>query len=131
MNKLFLSAALGAALFASAAAAQDHSAVVGNWDTVAETPMGNFAAGLSVGHGAEGYTVAMEDRVPADSPMPPMNATISDVAVDGNTVTFKRSLETPQGTMELHYTLTADGDHLAGEASSDFGGVPITGSRAQ
>ncbi len=134
MTIRFAAAAFAASLFAPSfampALAQDHAAVVGNWDTVTETPMGNFEAGVSVAHGPAGYTVAIEDRMPEGAAMPPMVSTISNVAVAGDTVTFVRSLETPQGPMELTYTLTANGDALSGEANSAFGPAPITGTRA-
>lgn len=130
MKRFLISAALGTALCAASANAHEHEAILGAWNTVAETPMGAMAADVMVSHGEAGYAVLIEDRAPADSPMPPMTGTISEVAVEGNTVTFRRALETPMGPMELHYTLTADGDALAGQAMSDFGGVPITGTRA-
>ncbi|WAT16805.1 hypothetical protein OZN62_07575 [Aurantiacibacter sp. MUD11] len=131
MHKHLTAALLASAIFAAPAAAHEHEAILGSWDTVLETPMGNFEAGLTVAQGAEGYTVVIEDRPPeGGEAMPPMESTISDVAVEGATVTFLRSLTTPQGPMELTYTLTADGDALSGEASSSFGGVPITGTRA-
>lgn len=131
MHKYLSGALLGSAMLAAPLAAHEHEAILGNWDTVLETPMGSFEAGLTVAYGEEGYTVQIEDRPPeGGEAMPPMESTISDVAVEGDTVTFLRSLTTPQGPMELTYTLTADGDALSGEAASSFGGVPITGTRA-
>ena len=62
--------------------------------------------------------------------MPAMVSTISNVVVDGNAITFDRSLETPQGPMQLAYRFTADGDTITGEATSSFGAIPITGTRA-
>lgn len=130
MTSRYAIAALAASLFAVPALAQDHAAVVGDWDTITETPMGDFAAGITVEHGADGYSVMIEDRPPEGAAaMPPMESTISNIAVDGDTVTFVRSLSTPQGPMELTYTLTADGNALAGEANSVFGAVPISGTR--
>ncbi len=131
MGIRFVTLALGTALVATPALADHHASIVGSWDTVTETPMGNFEAGISVDAAEEGYTVAIEDRPPeGGQAMPPMESTISNVAVEGSTVTFVRSMETPQGPMELTYTLTADGDALSGEANSSFGAVPITGTRA-
>lgn len=131
MMKLVTTALLGSALLAAPAIAQEGGSILGDWDTVTETPMGNFEAGISIDGDEEGYTVEIEDRPPeGGEAMPPMESTISDVAVDGTTVTFTRALTTPQGPMELTYSLTADGDSLAGEANSSFGAVPITGTRA-
>lgn len=130
MKRLTL-AAIGAALVAVPTLAHEHEPILGDWDTVTQTPMGNFEAGISVAASDEGYTVAIEDRPPeGGAAMSPMESTISDVAVDGATVTFVRSMSTPQGPMELTYSLSAEGDALSGEANSAFGAVPITGTRA-
>ena len=129
--KLYAYAAGAAALIAVPAAAQAQDAILGDWDTVTETPMGSFEAGVTVAELEGGYGVTIEDRPPeGGEAMPPMESTISDVVVEGDTVTFTRSLTTPQGPMELSYALTADGDTLAGEANSSFGAIPITGTRA-
>ncbi len=131
MNIRLASLALAATLTASPAWADHHATIVSEWDTVTATPMGDFAAGIAVEQSGEGYTVTIEDRVPEGAPaMPAMQSAISDVVVDGATVTFKRSLEMGQGPFVLNYTLTATGDALAGEASSDFGNSAITGTRA-
>jgi hypothetical protein len=77
------------------------------------------------------YTVEIKDGpmpgAPADAPL--MQSVISDVAVDGAKITFKRALTTPQGAMNLSYTATATGDALAGEVVSDFGPIAMTGTR--
>jgi hypothetical protein len=77
--------------------------------------------------------VTMVDQAPAEGAqaMPPMESTISDVHVDGNTFTFKRSLTTPQGPMELAYNGTVTGDALTAQVASSFGNIPVTGTRAQ
>lgn len=43
-------------------------------------------------------------------------------AIDGN---WKGSRETPNGTMELNYTLKVQGDTLTGILKSQFGEVPL------
>lgn len=60
---------------------------------------------------------------------PPPESTISDVMVDGNTLTFKRELKLDQGPMTLSYTAMVDGDTMTGQAHTDFGPIPITGTR--
>lgn len=101
---------------------------LGKWETQMETPMGNFSATLTVAEADGAYSVEMTEQMPEG--MPAMESTISNVAVDGRTVTFDRALTTPQGTMELKYSFTADGDMLTGAANSDFGAMAITGNRA-
>lgn len=131
MKMRFAALALGASLMAAPAWAQDVPGVLGTWDTAAVTDFGTFEATMTVAEGGEGYTVEMADVVPeGGGGMPPMESSISDVAVDGNSLTFKRSLTTPQGPMELSYSFTAEGDAISGEANSSFGAIPVNGTRA-
>jgi hypothetical protein len=51
------------------------------------------------------------------------------VKVEANKLSFTRALKMEQGPMNLKYTVTVDGDTMTGEASSDFGPIPITGTR--
>jgi hypothetical protein len=126
----------GAMLVAAPAAAQD-SPVVGAWKTTAETEMGKFEATMTVSQTADGYMIAIEDApIPPppggggpEAAMPPMESTISDVKVDGSSFSFKRSLTTPQGPMDLNYSGTVSGDALTAEVGSSFGAIPVTGTR--
>lgn len=118
--------ALGSALISAPAFAQD-APIAGAWETTMETPMGNFAATLTVSPAGEGYAVEMAEQMPEG--MPAMESTISNVVVDGSTVTFDRALTTPQGQMALKYSFTATGDAITGAANSDFGAMAITGTR--
>jgi hypothetical protein len=67
------------------------------------------------------------DGAPADAPPP--KSTISNVAVDGSTLTFDRELVMGDMTIKLSYKVTADGTTLTGQTHSDFGDIPITGTR--
>jgi hypothetical protein len=76
------------------------------------------------------HAVAFEEAPPAGAPAgPPMESTVSDIVIDGNTFTFKRVLTTPQGPFELAYEGTVDGDALTGTATSSFGPIAFTGTR--
>ncbi len=123
-----IAAALAFSIAIAAPAAAQESTPVGSWETTMETPMGNFSATLTVAEEGGAYTVAMAEQMPAD--MPAMESTISNVAVEGDKVTFDRALTTPQGPMELKYTFTANGDAITGQADSAFGAMAITGTRA-
>ena len=87
--------------------------------------------------GRDAYAVDIKDQPmaagagapPADATPPP--TTLSDVKVDGSTFSFKRTIESPQGTIALDYSGSVDGDALTAKAHSDFGDVDITGTRAQ
>lgn len=120
-----------AGLAAGPALAQD--ALLGSWHTVSETPMGNFTATMILSQADGGYKVEMVEEAP-DGPgggeaMPAMQSTFSKIEVEGQNLRFLRSLETPQGPMELSYSFTAEGDTLTGEANSSFGAIAITGKR--
>ncbi|GEM_PF-1636561 len=125
--------AMGASLIAVPAAAQD-SPVLGTWNTEAVTDFGTFAATMIVAVEGDGYTVEIVD-VPGEGPGaqagPPMESAISDVSVDGSTFSFKRSLTTPQGPMDLSYTGSVEGDALTATVASGFGDIPVTGTRAE
>ncbi|MEO6386907.1 MAG: hypothetical protein ABIT16_01675 [Croceibacterium sp.] len=49
--------------------------------------------------------------------------------VDGAAFSFTRKLTMPQGAMTLAYKGTVTGNVLAGEITSDFGPIPLTGTR--
>ena len=130
----FAAAALaGAALIATPAYAEG---VVGTWNLVAATQMGEFKTTMTVAEADGGFTVEMVDVPPEEGAAaggPPMDfeSSISEVTVEGSDLKFKRALSNPQFSMDLSYALTADGDSISGSANSDFGPTPITGTRAQ
>lgn len=131
MTKLMTAALLASALVAAPALAHEHETVLGTWDTAAVTDFGTFEATMIVAAAEEGYSVEMVDVAPEGAQgMPPMESEISEVMVDGASLTFIRSLSTPQGPMELSYSFTAEGDSISGEASSSFGAIPVNGTRA-
>ena len=118
---------LAASLFATPVLAQE-SSVVGVWDTQAVTDFGTFASTLTVIEDEGGYLVTIEDA-PAEG-MPAMEGSVSDVVVDGSTFSFKRSMTSPQGPMELAYAGTVEGDSLTATVASPMGSIPVTGTRA-
>ncbi len=119
-----------------AAPAYAASPVVGTWDTAIQVQDNTIKSTVTVAQAGSGYTVDIKDGPmpggpggPEGAAAAPMPSQISDVAVNGSTITFKRHLTTPQGAMDLGYTLTADGSKLTGTVKSDFGDIPVTGTR--
>lgn len=123
----FSALALVASLVATPALAQD-SPVVGVWNTQAVTDFGTFASTVTVIEDEGGYLVTIEDA-PAEG-MPAMEGSVSDVVVVGTSFSFKRNLAGPQGPMVLAYSGNVDGDALTATVASDFGNIPVTGTRA-
>lgn len=132
MKFVFAATTAGAMMFSAPVLAQD-SPVVGTWNTEAVTDFGTFAAEMTVSETADGYAIEFVDApmegAPADAP--PMDSTISDIEIDGTDFSFKRSLTTPQGPMDLNYTGSVDGDSLTATVGSNMGEMPVTGTRAE
>lgn len=128
--KLFAAAAFAGSLaFATPALAED-SPVAGTWATEAKTDFGTFKSNWTVAQADGAYTVEVVDAPMEGGPGgPPPESTISNVKVEANTLSFTRSLKMEQGPMDLKYTVTVDGATMTGQANSDFGPIPITGTR--
>ncbi|MGZ3233943.1 MAG: hypothetical protein ACXU7O_04535 [Croceibacterium sp.] len=130
-------AAAGALVAASPAFAADPP-VVGTWATVAKTDFGTFKLTWTVAQSGGAYTIDVKDAPPeggapggdaGGAAAAPPKSTISDVVVDGNTLSFNRELVMGDMTIKLSYKVTADGNMLTGQTHSDFGDIPITGTR--
>jgi hypothetical protein len=120
----------GAVLFSVPAFAAD-SPIVGTWATEAKSDFGSFKSDWTVAKNGDAYTIDVKDAPMAGAPAgaAPPKSTISDVAVDGNTLTFKRELVMGDMTIDLDYKVTVDGDMMTGQSHSSFGDIPITGTR--
>ena len=123
--------AAAGALFAATPAFAADSPVVGTWATEAKSDFGTFKSTWTVAQSGDAYTIDVKDApqegAPADAAPP--KSTISNVAVDGSTLTFDRELVMGDMTIKLAYKVTADGNTLTGETHSDFGDIPITGTK--
>jgi hypothetical protein len=124
---LFAGAALAASIVV-AAPALAASPVEGKWAIEAKTDFGTFKSTMTVAESGGATTVEMAD-VPTEGMPPPGPSKISDVKVDGNTLTFKREISFGDMPIALDYTATVDGNTLTGTANSSFGATPITGTR--
>ena len=128
--------AAAGALFAASPAFAADSPVVGTWATEAKSDFGTFKSTWTVAENNGAYTIDVKDA-PMEggpgggdgAPAAPPKSTISDVAVSGNTLTFNRELVMGDMTIKLAYKVTADGNALTGVTHSDFGDIPITGTK--
>ena len=125
MKKFSLFAAAALAVVAAPAVAA--SPVDGKWAIEAKSDFGTFKSTMTVGESGGATTVEIVDEPNANFPASPSK--ISDVKVEGNTLTFKRELSFGDMPIALDYTATVDGNTLTGSANSSFGATPITGTK--
>ncbi len=128
---VFAALIASAAVLASPAHAQS-SPVLGSWDTEAVTDFGTFKATLTIAESGGAYSVQMVDTPqpgPDGQPAPAMASTISDVTVNGANFSFKRTIDFQGQPIVLNYTGTVDGNALTATANSDFGAIPVKGTR--
>ncbi len=125
-------AALAAATMIPAPAYAQSSPAVGTWATESVTDFGTFKADLTIAQSGASYTVAMVDEPrtgPDGAPAPTMASTFSDVTVNGANFAFKRTIDFQGQAMVLSYTGSVDGNTLTATANSDFGAIPVKGTR--
>ena len=124
---VFAALVAGATVMAAPAYAQS-SPAVGAWDTEAVTDFGTFKATLTVTEANGAYAIEMTD-VPAEGAPPPGSSSISEVTVNGANFSFKRTIDFQGQAIVLTYTGSVDGNALTATANSDFGAIPVKGTR--
>ena len=130
MKKLVF-AAVAAAFLAAPALAAD-SPAAGTWAVEAKTDFGTFKSDWTVAEADGAWTLDMKDQPMEGGPGgdgPPPESTISNLKVDGGKLTFDRALDMGGQKMNISYDVTVEGDAMTGTANSDFGPIPIAGTR--
>ena len=106
---------LAAHLLAASAFAQADK-LLGRWEGKIQSPQGERPT--SATFAKEGDAIV--------GTMPGMRGgsenKLKDVKVEGNKVTAKAEVESPQGSITINYTFTLEGDSLKGKGVVDFGG---------
>lgn len=131
MHKLGFLAVTAAAFIATPALADD-SAVAGSWAIEARSDFGTFRSDWTVSEQDGVWTLELVDAPMEGGPGgdgPPPQSRISEIRVEGNTLTFNRELMMGDMAINLSYNVTADGDAMTGQTVSDFGNIPIVGTR--
>jgi opacity protein-like surface antigen len=129
MKKLAFAAAAAFALLAAPALAAD-SPAAGEWAVEAKTDFGTFKSDWTVAEAEGAWTLEMADQPMEGGPGgPPPESTITNLKVDGGKLTFDRALDMGGQAFSMSYDLTVEGDTLSGTANSDFGPIPISGTR--
>lgn len=102
----------------SAYAQQDRLA--GRWEGKLKAPQGERPMMVTFKKEGEVYT----------GKMPGMQAgseiQLKDIKIDGNKVTAKADVDTPQGSFTINYSFTLEGEAMNGQAALDLGGQSMT-----
>ena len=119
MRKLFIvsATALFIHLFAALAIAQS-SQLVGRWEGKTVSPQGERPTTATFKQEGGSYTGSITGMRG--------DMELKDIKVEGEKVTAKAEIETPQGALTINYSFALQGDGLKGTGSLNFGGNPIT-----
>ncbi|WP_144097699.1 hypothetical protein [Croceicoccus sediminis] len=96
--------------------------VGGTYEVTTKTPMGDQKGTFSVVPGDDGKTFAGKFTGPMGS------IDVEDGVIDGNELTFKVSMTAPM-PMTIDGKATVVGDAIAGEMTTAFGAMTMTGTR--
>jgi len=102
---------------------------LGEWTATARTSGGDVSETLTVTKTDKGYTITAQLVVPGREGSPEAGAG-TDIVLDGNKFSFKRTVTTPDGSLVITYTGVVSGDSFTGTV--DLGGfaqAPYTGVR--
>ena len=122
---LALLLAFGAAVFAAPA---QRPSFLGEWTATAATLGGDVSETLSVTKTEKGYSITAKPAVPAPEGVPEAGPG-TDIVLDGDTFSYKRSIVTPDMTIVITYEGAVSGDRFTGTAELAGFKVPYTGVR--
>lgn len=94
--------------------------LIGKWEGKIQSPQGERPTTLTFKKEGDTVTGKMPGMRPGSENQ------LKDIKVDGNKVTAKADVESPQGAITINYTFTLDGDTLNGQGNVDFGGQNFT-----
>lgn len=119
MRKLFIvsATALFIHLFAALAIAQS-SQLVGRWEGKTVSPQGERPTTATFKQEGGNYTGSISGMRG--------DMALKDIKVEGEKITAKAEVETPQGALTINYSFALQGDGLKGTGSLNFGGNSIT-----
>jgi len=94
--------------------------LVGRWEGKAQSPQGERETSLVIKKEGDVYTGVMPGMRQG------MEIQLKEFKIDGDKVTAKADVETPQATITINYSFTLAGETMKGEGALDFGGQSIT-----
>ncbi len=105
-------------LLSAGAAAQDKLA--GRWEGTVQSMQGERPSTVIFKKDGEVYTGRTTGLRPG------MEIQLKEVRIDGNKVTARADVETPQAAVTINYSFTLDGETMKGQGALEFGGNPFT-----
>ena len=118
MTKFIRTLSISTSFALLVACAAGTSPGVGAWDVIIDTPVGSQAGVWTIN--ADGTGIMGSDQG---------DQAIEGIALEGNTIAFDVDIDAGGQSLSLGFSGTVNGDSLDGEFSSDFGPVPVSGSR--
>ena len=116
-------AAPAAAAAAAAPPPPPPPAIVGAWNLLIETPVGNQEPTFTVSLD-DGALTGVFSGEQGDLEIPEITDTDGQIA-------FSMEIHAGGQQLKLDFTGTVDGDSITGSFASDFGDMPVTGTRVQ
>lgn len=126
-NQVRIAAAIGLASLAMGAPAYGQS-FVGTWTATAVTPGGGVSETITVMKTADGYAIAAKLVGPAPDGIPEAGPG-TDIVLDGDKFSYKRTLTTPDGSLVITYSGVVSGDKFTGMVDLGFAQAPYNGVR--
>ena len=121
-----LLAVLAAPVFAAPAAGQSF---LGDWTTTATTEVGEVSEAVTVVKVDNAFAITAKlIGVPEGTPEAGPG---TDVVLDGDKFSYKRTLTTPDGALVITYTGVVSGDTFTGTVNLGFAQAPYTGVRVK
>ncbi len=123
-----ITAVLGLVSVMAFAAPAFSQSFVGEWTATAATATGSTSETLKVMKVAGGYaiTAKLVGPVPAGTPEAGPG---TDIVLDADHFSFKRTVPTPQGSLVITYTGVVTGDTFTGSVDLGFAQTTYTGVR--
>ena len=97
--------------------------IVGTWNLVLETPMGKQEPTFIV--------TQTDGALSGKFTSPQGELDIPEISEADGVVSFDMNIEAAGQELLLKFSGTVDGDTMSGKFASDFGDMPVTGTRAQ
>ncbi len=112
-----ISVAISIVIASTLLGAVQQNPLEGRWEGTVQSVQGEVRATMTFKKASDGYT-GQVSRLRGDEGDIPL----TQVKVDGDKITAVASVESPNGTIEIKYQLTIQGDTLKGKGLVDFGG---------